>query len=85
MGADINDTYRYTFDDGVKLNQTLTLSPSFNIRNAYSVNATSGLLIPFYESLNFNVSATDNYLGDPPQGFRRNTFQFTTGFSYAFK
>jgi Protein of unknown function, DUF481 len=85
VGADINDTYRYMFDDGIKLNQTLTLSPSFNIRKAYSVNATSGILIPFYESLNFNVSATDNYLGDPPQGFRRNTFQFTTGFSYAFK
>jgi hypothetical protein len=52
---------------------------------AYSGATGAGFILPLYKSLNFSVTATDNYLGDPPEGFQRNTFQFTTGIAYVLK
>jgi len=37
------------------------------------------------QEVQFHVASVDNYLGDPPAGFRRNSFQFTTGVTYSLK
>jgi hypothetical protein len=85
VGAALGENWAHTFAHGVKINQYITLTPTFNVVRAYSGVANANLVFPVYKKLNFSLSSTDNYLGDPPQGFKRNSFQFTAGITYTLK
>jgi Protein of unknown function, DUF481 len=85
VSASIGETWSRTFPHSIKFNEYVTLNPTFNVVNAYSGVASAGLVFPVYKNLSFSVTTTDNYLGDPPEGFLRNTFQFTTGVTYTLK
>ena len=85
IGADLNESWSRTFAHNVKFNEYVTLTPTFNIERAYSAVANANFVFPVYKRLNFTLSSTDNYLGDPPEGFRRNSFQFTAGITYVVK
>lgn len=83
--AALNETWKHEFAHKMKSSEYLTLAPAFNIAQAYSAVATVDFLFPVYKKLNFTASSIDNYLGDPPQGYMRNTFQFITGVTYVVK
>jgi hypothetical protein len=85
IGADLNESWSRTFAHNVKFNEYITLTPTFNVVRAYSAVGTANFVFPVYKRLNFTLSSTDNYLGDPPEGFRRNSFQFTAGITYIVK
>ncbi len=85
VGAALSENWTRTFAHGVKISQYTTLTPAFNVVQAYSGVANANLLFPVYKKLNFALSSTDNYLGNPPQGFKRNSFQFTAGVTYSLK
>lgn len=85
IGASLNESWNRTFAHDVKFVEYVTLMPTFNVVRAYSAVANANLVFPVYKRLNFSVTSTDNYLGDPPQGFLRNTFQFTAGITYTVK
>jgi hypothetical protein len=85
VGASIRETWNRTFPHSIRFNQYIRLEPTYNVVKAYSGATGAGFILPLYKSLNFSVTATDNYLGDPPEGFQRNTFQFTTGIAYVLK
>jgi hypothetical protein len=83
--AFLNENWARTFAHQIKFNEYVTLTPTFNIVQAYSAVGNASFVFPVYKKLNFTVSSTDNYLGDPPQGFHRNSFQFTSGIAYVIK
>jgi hypothetical protein len=85
IGASLNENWTRTFAHNVKFNEYITLSPTFNIVEAYSAVGNANFVFPVYKKLNFTLSSTDNYLGDPPEGFHRNSFQFTAGITYVLK
>jgi len=85
VSASLSETWSRTFPHNLKFNEYLTLNPTFNVVRAYSGVAGASFVFPVYKNLNFSVSTTDNYLGDPPEGFLRNTFQFTSGITYTLK
>jgi hypothetical protein len=85
VGAALNENWVRTFAHNIKFNEYVTLSPTFNVVQAYSAVANANFLFPVYKKLNFSLSSTDNYLGDPPEGYLRNTFQFTAGVTYTVK
>ena len=85
IGAALNESWNRTFAHNIKFNEYVTVTPTFNVVKAYSAVGNANFVFPVYKRLNFTVSSTDNYLGDPPQGFRRNSFQFTTGITYVVK
>jgi hypothetical protein len=85
VSASIGETWSRTFPHTIKFKQYVTLNPTFNVVRAYSGVAGAAFIFPVHKNLNFSVTTTDNYLGDPPQGFLRNTFQFTTGLTYTLK
>jgi hypothetical protein len=84
-GALLSETWNRNLPHSIKLKESVTLNPTFNLVSAYSGVGFASFVVPVYKRLNFSVTATDNYLGDPPQGFQRNTFQFTSGISYTLK
>jgi hypothetical protein len=85
IGADLNESWFRSFAHNVKFNEYITLTPTFNVVRAYSAVGNVNFVFPVYKKLNFTLSSTDNYLGDPPEGFRRNSFQFTAGITYVVK
>ncbi len=68
--------------------QGLAYIPAYNNWRAYSANETNTLAFPMYKNLGFSVGTMDSYLNDPPTSLpptKRNSFQFTMGFTYAIK
>jgi len=85
VGGLLGETWSRTFPHSLKFKQSVTLNPAFNLVKAYSGVGSASFIFPAYKRLNLSVTTTDNYLGDPPEGFLRNTFQFTTGITYTLK
>ena len=85
VGADFGDAYKLKLPKGLQFSQTAVVTPSFNITNAYSAMATAGLLFPTYKRLGFTVGTVDDFLNDPANGSKKNSFQFTAGVTYTLK
>jgi len=83
--AAVTETWKHSLAHSIKFNEYITLTPTFNVVQAYSAVGNANFVFPVYKRLNFTLASTDNYLGDPPGGFQRNTFQFTTGITYVVK
>jgi hypothetical protein len=41
--------------------------------------------MPVYKRLSLAITALDTFLNDPPPGFKKNSFQFTTGLTYTLR
>jgi hypothetical protein len=62
--------------------QELLINPSWTNSKALSSIGTATLSVPVIKKFSFTVGASDNYLDNPPSGFKRNSVQFTTGLTY---
>jgi hypothetical protein len=54
---------------------------TWNDPSAFSASGTSSIRLPVYKRLAFSVSTIDNFLNNPQIGYKKNSFQFTTGFA----
>lgn len=82
VGATIGQNYSRKFAHGILFVEQLAITPAFNNSNAYSAIGNAALTVPFYKRLNLSLAVVDAFLNDPPPGFRKNSFQFTTGVTY---
>jgi hypothetical protein len=85
LGLSSTETWMRTFPRSVKFTESLTLTPTLNVIQASSAVANATLALPVYKKINFSLNSTDNYIGDPAEGYRRNSFQFTAGVTYVVK
>jgi len=87
IGLAMAETWNKNFghNHNLKFMESMTLTPTFNFVQAYSGVVTAALAVPVYKKINVSLNSTDNYLGDPAQGYRRNSFQFTAGVTYVVK
>ena len=85
IAALLEEDYRRTLSRGMVFTQTLILTPALNNTNAFSGTATALLTLPVYKRINASMGINDGYLHDPPAGFKKNSFQFTAGLTYAVK
>jgi putative salt-induced outer membrane protein YdiY len=81
-GSVFDEKFLRRFGKGATFTQELTVSPSWTNSRALSALGNSTVSLPVYKRFTFTVGATDNYLNDPPAGFKKNSVQFTTGLSY---
>jgi hypothetical protein len=70
---------------GIVLNEQAGITPAWNNTSAYSAFASAGLTFPVYHRFGLTLGALDNFLNDPPPGFKKNSFQFTAGATYSFQ
>lgn len=57
--------------------------PAWNDTNAFSAVVNANLTFPVYRRFGFTVGGIDNYLNDPPLGFKKNSFTLTLGATYS--
>lgn len=84
VGSLFAETYTRKFAHGILLNEQGSITPSWNIPNDYTALASAGLTFPVYHRIGFTIGALENFLNDPPPGFKKNSFQLTVGATYAF-
>ena len=83
FGSKFGETYTRTFAHGILLNEEAGITPSWNDTSYYSAFASAALTFPVYHHFGFTLGALDNFLNQPPPGFKKNSFQFTVGATYA--
>jgi hypothetical protein len=76
------ELYGLKFAHGMVLSQQLSVSPAWNNTNAYSAYGGVGITVPVYKRFGLNANVIDSFLNDPPPGFKKNSVQFSTGFTY---
>ena len=85
VGSTFAEGYQRTLAHGILLTEQLAATPAWNNNRAYTAVGGAGLTMPVFKRLSIAMSALDTLLNDPPAGFKKNSFQFTTGITYALK
>ncbi|MFL6428393.1 MAG: DUF481 domain-containing protein [Acidobacteriaceae bacterium] len=89
IGASIGELFMQKLPKGLVFNEAGTVLPAFNTPSgqpsAWSAQIIAGLLFPVYKNLGFTLGSQDNFVNNPPFGYKKNTFQFTAGLTYSFK
>jgi hypothetical protein len=89
IGATIGELYMRKLPKGLVFNEAGTILPAFNTPagepSAWSAQIIAGLLFPVYKNLGFTLGSQDNFVNNPPFGYKKNTFQFTAGVTYTIK
>lgn len=70
---------------GSTFTEQMILSPAWTNEDAFTALGNAAVTMPVYKRLNFTVGTIDNYLHDPPPGFKKNSFQATMGLTYGLK
>jgi hypothetical protein len=65
----------------IQFNEKVLADLAWNDASAFSASGTSSLRLPVYKKLAFSVSTIDNFLNNPQIGYKKNSFQFITGFT----
>ncbi len=84
IGSTFSETYRRNLPAKLLLTESGSVLPAWNNTNAYSANGNINLALPTFHRLTVNLGASDNFINDPPFGFQKNSFQFTTNLGYTF-
>jgi hypothetical protein len=89
IGATIGELYMRKLPKGLVFNEAGTVLPAFNTPagqpSAWSAQIIAGLLFPVYKNLGFTLGSQDNFINNPPLGYKKNAFQFTAGVTYTLK
>lgn len=85
IGSTFAEIYTRKFQHGILLNEQVSATPAWNDTNAYFATGTLSLTLPVHKRLSVALTSADTFLNDPPPGFRKNSFQFTAGLTYALK
>jgi hypothetical protein len=85
VGSTFAEIYTRKFRHGILLNEQFSATPAWNNTNAYFATGSVGLTLPVHKRLSMALASADTFLNDPPPGFRKNSFQFTAGLTYALK
>jgi hypothetical protein len=83
IGSTFAEIYMRKLLHGMIFNEKLSATPAWNNSNAYSWVASAGLTVPVVNRFSANLNIIDSFLNDPPQGFKKNSFQLTLGLTYA--
>jgi Protein of unknown function, DUF481 len=85
-----NDIIGSTFFEGYSRNlphkmlftESLNYLPAWNDFKAYSANFNAALVLPVFKRFAASLAVADNYLNDPAEYYKKNSFQFIAGVTY---
>jgi hypothetical protein len=80
VGSTLTEAYTRKWGK-IHFDEKLLADIAWNNASAFSASGTSSVRIPVYKKLAFSVSTIDNFLNNPQVGYKKNSFQFSTGFA----
>jgi Protein of unknown function, DUF481 len=84
-GSTFEEDFQRGLRRGIKFKEQLIVTPSWNNTNAVTATGSASLTMPVYKRMDFTLGTIDNYLHDPPGGFKKNSFQATMGLTYSLR
>lgn len=84
-GSTFEEAFTRGLRRGIKFSQQLIIAPAWTNSRALTASANATLTIPVYKRANFSLGTIDNYLHDPPPGFKKNSFQMIMGLNYTLR
>lgn len=85
IGSAFTENYMHRFAHDVVLTEQGSVTPTWNNRDAYSAASQLSLTIPVYKRFSLSLAGIHTFINNPPEGFRKNSVQFTTGLTYTVK
>jgi hypothetical protein len=85
IGSTFGETYSRKFPHGILLTEQANFTPSWNDTSAYTMIGSAGLTFPVYHRFGLTIGTLDNYVNNPPPGFKKNSYQLTMGATYSFQ
>jgi hypothetical protein len=80
VGSALTETFTAKWGK-IHFDEKLLADIAWNDASAFSASGNSSVRIPVYKKLSFSVSTIDTFLNNPQVGYKKNSFQFTTGFA----
>jgi Protein of unknown function, DUF481 len=80
IGSSLTEAYTQRWGR-IRFDEKLLADVALNDLSAFSAAGNSSVRMPVYKKLGFAVSVIDNLLNNPQVGYKKNSFQFSTGFS----
>ena len=82
IGTTFFESYHRNLPRKILFSETLEVLPAWNTPKDYSANLNASLSLPVFKRLSATVAVADNFLNDPAQYYKKNSFQFITGVTY---
>ena len=82
IGTTIFEGYTRNLPRKMLFTESLNYLPAWNDFKAYSANFNAALTLPVYKRLAATIAVADNYLNDPAEYYKKNSFQFIAGVTY---
>jgi hypothetical protein len=83
IGSAFGDNYIRKFPKKIVFTEIAAFLPAWNSPSDYSANVALAASFPVVKNFGFSLGLIDNYLNDPPPGFKGNSVQFTMALTYA--
>lgn len=85
IASNFAESLMHKLPHGMLFLQNLTFTPAWNEMHAWVAMAGASFTAPVYKRLSFNVTLLNNFLNDPPPGFKKNSLQAATGLTYVLR
>jgi hypothetical protein len=85
VGSTFNETFMRKTAKGILFQQQISVTPTWSMMHDYFATGGGSVTVPVYKRLGFSMSLSDTFLNNPPDGFKKNSFQLTTGLTYTLK
>ena len=82
IGTTFFEGYTRNLPRKMLFTESLNYLPAWNDSKAYSANFNAALILPVFKRLAATIAVADNYLNDPAQFYKKNSFQFIAGVTY---
>jgi len=82
IGSTFFEGYSRNLPRKMLFTESLNYLPAWNDTRAYSANFNAALVLPVFKRLAATISVADNFLNDPAQYYKKNSFQFIAGVTY---
>jgi Protein of unknown function, DUF481 len=79
FGSTLTEAYTRKWGK-LQFDEKLLADVAWNNASAFSASGTSSVRLPIYKKLGFSIATIDNFLNNPQVGYKKNSFQFSTGF-----
>jgi hypothetical protein len=80
VGSALTEAYTQKWEK-IHFDEKIVADVAYNNASAFSASGTSSVRMPVYKNLAFSVSVIDNFLNNPQVGYKKNSFQLSTGFA----
>jgi Protein of unknown function, DUF481 len=80
FGSTLSEKYTRKWGK-VNFDEKLLADIAWNNANAFSASGNSSVRMDIYKKLAFSVSTIDTFLNNPQVGYKKNSFQISTGFT----